>query len=112
VLIALLNKPGEVVTREELRQELWPSGTFVDFEHGLRVAVNKLRQARNDDPENPRFLETLPRRGYRFICPVTTSAAPTIEEPESLDSSPVKSSLAAFFFPFRIAPVLLTLTLV
>ena len=112
VLIALLNKPGEVVTREELRQELWPSGTFVDFEHGLRVAVNKLRQALNDDPENPRFLETLPRRGYRFICPVTSSAAPTIEEPENLDSSPVKSSPAAFFFPFRIAPVLLTLTLI
>ena len=63
VLIALLNKPGEVVTREELRQELWPSDTFVDFEHGLRAAVNKLRQALNDDPDKPRYVETLPRRG-------------------------------------------------
>ncbi len=73
VLIALLNKPGEVVSREELRQELWPSDTFVDFEHGLRAAVNKLRQALSDDPEKPRYVETLPRRGYRFIFPVQQS---------------------------------------
>ena len=73
VLIALLNKPGEVVSREELRQELWPSDTFVDFEHGLRVAVNKLRQALSDDSDKPRYVETLPRRGYRFMLPITVS---------------------------------------
>ncbi len=77
VLIALLNKPGELVSREELRQELWPSDTFVDFEHGLRAAVNKLRQALNDDPDKPRYVETLPRRGYRFIFP-TTAVQPAV----------------------------------
>jgi eukaryotic-like serine/threonine-protein kinase len=80
LLIALLNKPGEVVTRKELRQELWPTDTFVDFEHGLSAAVNKLRQALNDDPEKPRYVETLPRRGYRFIFPVTPVQSPTVLE--------------------------------
>ena len=80
VLIALLKKPGEVVSREELRQELWPSDTFVDFEHGLRVAVNKLRQALSDDPDEPRYVETLPKRGYRFIFPVTLAPSATVVE--------------------------------
>jgi DNA-binding winged helix-turn-helix (wHTH) protein/tetratricopeptide (TPR) repeat protein len=80
VLIALLNKPGELVSREELRQELWPSDTFVDFEHGLRVAVNKLRQALSDDPDEPRYVETLPRRGYRFVFPVSLAQPMTAEE--------------------------------
>jgi len=80
VLIALLNRPGEVVTREELRQELWPSDTFVDFEHGLSAAVNKLRQALSDDPDKPRYVETLPRRGYRFIFPITSVQSPAIAE--------------------------------
>jgi len=71
VLTALLERPGKLVTRDELRQQLWPSDTFLDFEHGLSVAVNKLRQALTDDPDNPRFIETIPRRGYRFIAPVT-----------------------------------------
>jgi eukaryotic-like serine/threonine-protein kinase len=73
LLIALLNRPGDVVSREDLRQALWPSDTFVDFEHGLGVAVSKLRLALSDDPEKPRYVETLPRRGYRFIFPVTLS---------------------------------------
>lgn len=70
ILVMLLAHPGEVVTREELRQQLWPDGTFVDFEHGLNAAVNRLREALSDSPENPRFVETLPRRGYRFMAPV------------------------------------------
>src|SRR5215471_18226315 len=114
VLIALLNKPGEIVTREELKQELWPSDTFVDFEHGLRVAVNKLRQALNDDPENPRFLETFPRRGYRFICPVSSPspAVAPVAEREGRYSSPVKSSPAAsFFLQSRLIQILLALTI-
>src|SRR5215813_2542708 len=82
VLIALLNKPGEVVTREELRRELWPSETFVDFEHGLSVAVNKLRQALSDDPDKPRYVETLPKRGYRFILPVGSPQPTAAEENE------------------------------
>ncbi len=67
VLAMLLERPGEVVTREEIRQKLWPADTFVDFDHGLNKAVTKLREALGDDADNPRFVETLPRRGYRFI---------------------------------------------
>jgi len=70
VLFILLEKRGEVVTREELREQIWPSGTFVDFENGLNKAVAKLRGILNDDPLNPRFIETVPRRGYRFVAGV------------------------------------------
>jgi Tol biopolymer transport system component/DNA-binding winged helix-turn-helix (wHTH) protein len=70
VLVTLLQHAGDVVTREELRQQLWPSDTFVDFEHGLNVAVKRLRDALGDSAENPVFIETLARRGYRFISPV------------------------------------------
>jgi Tol biopolymer transport system component/DNA-binding winged helix-turn-helix (wHTH) protein len=72
ILAILLEQPGEVITREKLQARLWPADTFVDFEHGLNTAINKLRQALADDPENPRFIETLPKRGYRFIAPVTS----------------------------------------
>src|SRR3989441_2834687 len=67
VLQALLEKPGEVVTREELQKRLWPADTFVDFAHTLNAAIKKLRHALGDDADKPRFVETLPRRGYRFI---------------------------------------------
>jgi len=70
ILVILLEHPGEVVTREELHRELWPGDTFVDFEHGLNNAVNRLREALSDSADSPRFIETLPRRGYRFIAPV------------------------------------------
>ena len=82
ILALLLEKPGEVVTREELRDRLWPADTFVDFDHSLNSAVKKLRQALNDDPDVPRFVETLPRRGYRFIAPLSngTSVAPSAAE--------------------------------
>ena len=70
ILAALLERPGEVVTREEIRQKLWPTNTFVDFEHSINTAVNKLRGALGDDAENPRFIETLPRYGYRLIAPI------------------------------------------
>ncbi|MGB4785288.1 MAG: winged helix-turn-helix domain-containing protein, partial [Candidatus Acidiferrum sp.] len=71
VLTQLLKRPGEVVTREELRAQLWPSDTFVDFDNGLNTSINKLREALGDSADSPRFIETLPRRGYRFIAPVT-----------------------------------------
>ena len=70
VLAILLERPGEVVTREELQKRLWPDGTFVDFDHSLNTAINKIREALSDSAENPRFVETLSRRGYRFIAPV------------------------------------------
>jgi Tol biopolymer transport system component/DNA-binding winged helix-turn-helix (wHTH) protein len=69
VLAMLLERPGEIVTREELRGRLWPVDTFVDFDHGLNAAVKRLRDALGDSAENPRFVETLARRGYRFIAP-------------------------------------------
>jgi Tol biopolymer transport system component/DNA-binding winged helix-turn-helix (wHTH) protein len=70
VLALLLARPGELVTREELRDKLWPADTFVDFDHGLNAAVKRLRDALGDSAENPRFIETLARRGYRFLLPV------------------------------------------
>ena len=75
ILMMLLSRPGEVVTREELRDEIWSEGTFVDFEHGLNAAMNKLRRALGDAAENPRYIETIPGRGYRFVGNV--SPAPT-----------------------------------
>src|SRR5215471_4253720 len=75
VLTLLLERPGEVVTRDELRRKLWPSDTFVNFDIGLNSAVRKLRGALNDSAESPRYVETLPRRGYRFLVPVVTPSA-------------------------------------
>ncbi|HXN26553.1 MAG TPA: protein kinase, partial [Candidatus Acidoferrales bacterium] len=70
ILAALLERPGRVVTRDELRKRVWSSHTFVDFDQGLNKAVNRLRDVLGDSAEHPRFIETLPRRGYRFIAPV------------------------------------------
>jgi DNA-binding winged helix-turn-helix (wHTH) protein/tetratricopeptide (TPR) repeat protein len=70
VLVALLDRAGELVTREELQRRVWPTHTFIDFEHGLNKAVNRLRVALGDTADSPRFIETLPKRGYRFIAPV------------------------------------------
>lgn len=77
ILTILLQHPGEVVTREELREQLWPADTFVDFDHSLNTAIKKLRQALNDEAEKPRYIDTLPKRGYRFVGPaVQTLPAP------------------------------------
>jgi TolB-like protein/DNA-binding winged helix-turn-helix (wHTH) protein/Tfp pilus assembly protein PilF len=70
ILLMLVERSGGVVTHDELRQKLWPTGTFVDFDHGIRAAINKIREALGDSAENPRFVETIPRHGYRFIAPV------------------------------------------
>ena len=74
VLVLLLDRAGEVVTREELRQKLWPADTFVDFDHSLNTAVNKLRETLGDSASSPRYIETLARRGYRFIAPAQKDA--------------------------------------
>src|SRR3989441_5675683 len=81
VLALLLERPGEVVTREDLRQAIWPAGTFVEFDVGIDAAIHKLRTALGDSAENPRLVETLPRRGYRFIAAVDGAVAE--EEPAS-----------------------------
>jgi DNA-binding winged helix-turn-helix (wHTH) protein/TolB-like protein/Flp pilus assembly protein TadD len=86
ILLSLLERSGQIVTREELRRRLWPDGTFVDFEQNLNKAVTKLRDALQDDADHPRFIETLPRRGYRFIAPVET---PSGERPASTSRRPL-----------------------
>jgi DNA-binding winged helix-turn-helix (wHTH) protein len=92
ILATLLETPGQVVTREELREKLWPADTFVDFDHSLNTAIRKLRRALNDEADTPRFIETLPRRGYRFVgsAPVgnfstmsTSSTPPAVATPAS-----------------------------
>jgi DNA-binding winged helix-turn-helix (wHTH) protein/Tol biopolymer transport system component len=115
ILKALLERPGELVTRDELRRRIWPEDTFVAFDHGLYSAMTKLREALGDTAENPRFIQTLPRRGYRFIAPVegngTSSkpqappAVPVIIEPalEQPRSTAVKSGLS-----WRVACLILT----
>jgi len=76
VLAALLQNAGQVVTRDELRERIWPADTFVDFDHSLNTAVNKIRESLGDSASNPRFVETLARRGYRFLAPVDHIATP------------------------------------
>src|ERR1700730_19103199 len=87
ILTVLLQCPGEVVTREKLRSQIWQSDTFVDFDNGLNTSINKLREALGDSAHNPRFIETLPRRGYRFIAPVSTN-----DQKESAASGPALAS--------------------
>ena len=84
VLTLLLKRPGEVVTYEELRAKLWQADTFVDFEHGLHAAVNKLREALGDSAKRPRYVQTLPRRGYRFVAPVQSGAEASEAPPLAL----------------------------
>lgn len=90
ILAMLLEHPGEVVTREELEKKLWGVDTFVDFEHGLATAIKKLREALGDSADNPRFIETLPRRGYRFIAPVDAGVGlvPALGRPQGVPLQP------------------------
>jgi len=100
VLAILLSKPGELVTRDALRERLWPGDTFVDFNHGLNAAVNKLREALSDSADNPRYVETLPRRGYRFIAAVTRSSdvpATVAPEPIPQAETPVRAAESPSF---------------
>src|ERR1700757_4972390 len=82
VLATLLEHPGEIVTREELQKKLWPVDTFVDFDHGLNKAINKIREALSDSAESPRFVETVARRGYRFLADVKVAGAAPVRSPE------------------------------
>src|SRR5437660_3163772 len=97
VLSLLLNRPGEVVTRDELRQNLWPADTFVDFDHGLNSAVARLREALRDSADKPRFIETVAKRGYRFIG-IVDDPGPAVssvpDESQSFMKSEVASALA------------------
>src|SRR5438270_2450 len=92
ILVMLLERPGEVVTREEVCRKLWPADTFVDFEHGLNRAINKLRETLGDSADNPRFIETLPRRGYRLLISANTPVAHAA--PETVSAAAAVTSLA------------------
>ena len=83
----LLERPGELVTREELREKIWGQ-TVVDFDHGLNKAINKIREALGDSAENPRFVETVSRRGYRFLADVTPIGTPPDEQQTSATGEP------------------------
>jgi cholera toxin transcriptional activator len=112
VLLMLLRRPGDLVTRTEIQQALWPDGTFVDFDHGLNTAINKIREALGDSAASPLFVETLAKRGYRFIAPVEVwngdgtraPAAPAKKEGSmpsartgnALDSEPAEASASGF----------------
>jgi cholera toxin transcriptional activator len=87
ILALLLERAGDVVTREELRQKLWAADTFVDFDHGLNTAVNKLREVLGDSASTPRYIETLARRGYRFIAPLQKDVQPDAQQPASSSAS-------------------------
>jgi len=88
-MLMLLARPGELLTREEISRELWPDGTFVDYEHGVNSAVNRIREALGDQARNPRFIETMARRGYRFVAPVQRvpdgDAIEAVEQPTILE---------------------------
>jgi DNA-binding winged helix-turn-helix (wHTH) protein/tetratricopeptide (TPR) repeat protein len=92
LLVALLERPGEIVSREAIRERLWPENTFVEFDQSLGTAVTKLRQALNDEADNPRFIETIPKRGYRFIAPVTRVAAPEAATPVATQAAAPQDS--------------------
>ncbi|MGB6743234.1 MAG: winged helix-turn-helix domain-containing protein [Terracidiphilus sp.] len=93
VLLMLLDRPGELLTREEISRELWPDGTFVDYEHGVNSAVNRIREALGDTASNARFVETLARRGYRFAAPVER-IGPSEDPPPTTSDSPSAVSVA------------------
>ena len=92
ILVFLIERGGVAVTREELRQKLWPSDTFVDFDHGLNTAVKKLREALDDSADNPRFVQTIPRLGYRFIAPTAHSGRSQMAGPLLKVDSPAKTA--------------------
>jgi cholera toxin transcriptional activator len=97
ILVYFLDRAGEVVTREELRQKLWPADTFVDFDHSLNTAVNKLREALGDSASSPRYVETLARRGYRFLAPVQPTEAKLQAHDSPLMAAGVIASPVASF---------------
>src|SRR5947209_3849655 len=97
ILAILLEKPGEIVTREVMQKRLWPADTFVDFEHSLNSAIKKLRQALGDSPENSRYIETIPRVGYRFVAPIQViqeASSQTDTTKREIPASPPASSMS------------------
>ncbi len=105
VLLLLLEHPGDLLTRDNISHELWPDGTFVDYEHGVNSAVNRIREALGDSASNPRYIETLARRGYRFIAPVECiSNEPS---PEPLPQAPLPDAISTTILatPAELPPI-------
>src|SRR5580698_4899875 len=88
LLTALLERPGEILSREELTQRLWSSDVFVDFDHGLNKSIQKLRDALGDSADSPRYIETIPRVGYRFIAPVNNGTRLQEQQPDPPPAQP------------------------
>jgi DNA-binding winged helix-turn-helix (wHTH) protein len=101
ILAMLLERPGEVVTREDLRRRLWPDDTFVDFDHSLSTAINKIREALGDSAESPRYVETLPRRGYRFIAMTGATLLPLRYTPSGIVREILPNVVAAVLESYR-----------
>ena len=104
VLAVLVQRSGEVVTREELHSLLWPADTFVDFDHGLNNAVARIREVLDDSSEASRYVETVPRRGYRFIAPLTDVAPPRTPQPPEAALAPAQAAparVSALLVPTR-----------
>src|SRR6266404_1109598 len=111
ILEILLGQPGKVVTREELRNQIWPSDTFVDFDHGINNAIKRLREALGDTAETPRFVETLPRRGYRFIAnlePAKVGTGPRIRSIAVLPLENLSGDLEQEYFADGMTEALIT----
>jgi len=104
ILALLLERPGQVVTREEVRQKLWSENTFVEFDDALNTAVRKLRTALGDSAENPRFLETIPRRGYRFVAPVSLPEMPQTVAPGVVQTEPASRPVLSGTSPAEATP--------
>ena len=113
ILAILLERPGELVSREEIRTRLWVGDTFVDFNHGLNAAVNKLRDALNDSPEDPKYIETLPRRGYRFIGTLEAEEveppSEVVPEAATVENIPVSSTASPVAVPAQQGPSVLSI---
>src|SRR5512133_3815021 len=117
ILVMLLERPGELVTRQEIHQKLWPADTFVGFDHGLNNAINRLREALGDSAETPRFIETLPRKGYRFIAQVIAEgqlaeaeySAPAMPVVDAPTIAPPVTSRPRFLFTILLFCFLLVL---
>src|SRR5262249_26593437 len=105
ILLLLLSGAGDLVSRDDLRQRLWPADTFVDFDHGLNSAMNRLREALGDSAETPRFIQTLPKRGYRFIAPIelvdrpAAGRQPQIQRTEERPAAPEPKAAAPLIEP-------------
>ena len=104
LLVVLLERPGEIISREEIRQRLWPENTFVEFDNSLSVAIRKVRDSLGDDAEAPRYVETIPRRGYRFLAPVSV-----VEGEKPKQASPRAAALSPVAVPEHTASPFSTL---